>query len=612
MEIIVTHVSSDFDSFAGMLAAKKLYPEAKIIIPTSINQNVRKFIALHEDSLPPFFEPGEIDLRRVKKVIIIDTKIPARLGQVRDIFRDSKPDVIIYDHHNKSSEDIDYGYDHSMFVGASTTILVECIKKQRISISPFEATLFSLGIYEDTGSFTYPNTTYRDLSAASFLKKKGANSSVISKFLNMALTDDQHLLLEKLISNIKKITINEKEIVLSKDRSDDFIEGLSVLTRKLAQVEDVDVAICWVKMKEKTYVVARSDDTEVNVAKVIAIVGGGGHPQAASAVISNMGLDLIEKKIIFSLKENIKKPLVAKDIMSYPVMVVNENERVDNVNEILKKYGHSGIPIVNSKQNLVGIITRKDIDKAMNHGLSHAPVKGFRSHGVVTADQDTPISGLQKIMIDNAIGRIPIINKNRIIGIVTRKDILRFLHGNDYLKYSENARTRFDLDFTGNEVKERIYQMLPSRLTNILEVASKVSKELNINSYLVGGIVRDLLIGATNYDVDIVVEGDGIRFANKLSQVLSVRMESHKKFNTAVLVLKNGQHIDITSSRIEYYEKPAALPDVEPGNIRQDLARRDFTINTIAISLNNENFGEILDYFGGRKDIIEKRIKILT
>ncbi len=611
MEIIVTHVSSDFDSFAGMIAAKKIHPEATILLPSSINQNVRRFIALYEDELPPIIEPAEINFKKVKKVIIIDTKIPSRLGPVREVVNNKKTEVVIYDHHQKSKEDIGRGADFTEAVGASTTILVNIIRKKHIRISSFEATLFSLGIYEDTGSFSFPNTSYKDFKAASFLKRKGANSFVISRFLNLSLTDEQHELLEDLIDNMHRLDINGKEIIISYGKSKRFVEGLSVLTRKLAQVEDTDIVFCWVKMKDKTYVVARSDDPEVNVSKVLNVIGGGGHSQAASAVLKDMDYDVIEKKITAALSRNIKKPITAKDIMSFPVRVVRENESIKKVDEKLKKYGHSGIPIVSSNKSLAGIITRKDIDRAIKHGLSHAPVKGFKSHGVITIGPDATIDEIQGMMIENAIGRIPVVKKGSIVGIVTRKDILRSLHDKGHPRHRERFRSKYDFDFTGSEVRERLYYLFPSKITAILDLATGVTEQLGVKAYLVGGIVRDLLLGIPNFDIDIVVEGNGIKFGKKLADLLPARVESHDKFKTAVLIMDDDQHVDVASSRVEYYDRPAALPSIEPGSIRQDLARRDFTINTLALSLNRDNFGEILDFFGGRKDLAARVIKIL-
>src|SRR4030066_2148937 len=460
----------------------------------------------------------------------------------------------------------------------------------KISIFPLEATLFTLWMYEDTGSFTYPGTTPGDLEAVSFLMKKESSLFIVSKFLNLSLSEDQHRLLEKLIMNNKKIKINEIEILISQAEISGYIEGLSVLTRKLSQIEDVSVVLCWVKMKEKIYLVARSDNKDVDVSGILKVVGGGGHPQAASAVITDISFKDIENKIVGSLKKNIKKPVRARDVMSYPVQVVKENLNISRVNEILKKYGHSGIPIVDKNENLVGIITRKDVDKAIGHGLSHAPVKGFKSSGIITAGPNTSIGEIQNLMMENGIGRIPITDKKKIIGIVTRKDILRFLHGRSY---------------------EDLLGFFPARAKKILKEISSVARILKYNTYLVGGIVRDTLLKIPNFDIDIVVEGDGIRFGRELSARLDCKFEFHRKFGTSVLVLEDGQHIDIATARVEYYKSPAALPTVESGNIRQDLSRRDFTINTMAVSLNKKNFGEILDFFGGREDLKNKKIKVL-
>jgi len=209
---------------------------------------------------------------------------------------------------------------------------------------------------------------------------------------------------------------------------------------------------------------------------------------------------------------------------------------------------------------------------------------------MVKASPGTSINKIQDLMIENGIGRVPIVVKRKIVGIITRKDVLRYLHGRNY---------------------EQIIEFFPTDVKGILKAVSSISKSFKANTYLVGGIVRDALLGIPNYDIDIVVEGNGIEFGQKLADRLDAKLETHQKFGTSVLVLKNGQHIDIVTARVEYYKKPAALPSIESGNIKQDLARRDFTINSLALSLNKKNFGEILDYFGGRQDLKDKKIKIL-
>ena len=199
MEIIVTHTSSDFDAFAGMVAASKIYPGAKLILPNAINSNVRKFISLYEDELPLIHEPGDIDFSTVKKVIMVDTRIASRTGATEKILKGHKAEVVAFDHHIKTGKDFLPDKDYSREIGASTTILVEMIRDKDIAISSLEATLFLAWIYEDTGSFTYPGTTSEDMEAAAYLLGKDANLFIVLKFLNLSLTAIQHELLEKLI-----------------------------------------------------------------------------------------------------------------------------------------------------------------------------------------------------------------------------------------------------------------------------------------------------------------------------------------------------------------------------------------------------------------------------
>ncbi len=139
-----------------------------------------------------------------------------------------------------------------------------------------------------------------------------------------------------------------------------------------------------------------------------------------------------------------------------------------------------------------------------------------------------------------------------------------------------------------------------------LRLVGDVADEAGFPVYLVGGIVRDLFLRVTNLDIDIVVEGDGIIFAGMLVKKAGGRMKAHQKFGTAVVVLPNGLKLDIATARLEYYESPAALPTVELSSIKKDLYRRDFTINTLAVRLNRKRYGELIDFFGGLRDIKEK------
>jgi tRNA nucleotidyltransferase (CCA-adding enzyme) len=145
---------------------------------------------------------------------------------------------------------------------------------------------------------------------------------------------------------------------------------------------------------------------------------------------------------------------------------------------------------------------------------------------------------------------------------------------------------------------------------NIIEIVGTIADELKIKAYIVGGPVRDKLLGMSNYDLDFVVEGDGIKFAEVLNKKLKGRLITYKAFGTATIELK-GKRIDVVTARKESYKYPAAYPIVKPGAIKDDLFRRDFTINSMALAIDKKGLGRLVDFYGGRKDLTKGVIRVL-
>ncbi len=144
-----------------------------------------------------------------------------------------------------------------------------------------------------------------------------------------------------------------------------------------------------------------------------------------------------------------------------------------------------------------------------------------------------------------------------------------------------------------------------------LEALGRLADERGERAHAVGGFVRDMLLGRANFDVDVVVEGDGVAFAEAYGHQHGVPVKIHRRFGTAVLVLSKEFHIDVTSARSEYYVRPGALPTVERSSLRQDLFRRDFTINAMAACLEPSRFGAIADPFGGLRDLESGVVRVL-
>ncbi len=155
-----------------------------------------------------------------------------------------------------------------------------------------------------------------------------------------------------------------------------------------------------------------------------------------------------------------------------------------------------------------------------------------------------------------------------------------------------------------------IEEQLPGEVITLIKQCGAAAARHQQRLYLVGGVVRDILLERLNTDLDMVVEGDAIKLAGEIALNLQAKLTTHPRFRTATLKWA-GRSVDIVMARAETYARPGALPGVRPGTIQDDLARRDFTINAMAVELNPQHYGELIDPFGGRLDLDKKVVRVL-
>jgi tRNA nucleotidyltransferase (CCA-adding enzyme) len=611
LEVIISHQSTDFDSLAAMVAAKKIYKNALLVFTGAIEKNVRKFISMYGDLIE--ITPLKlIKIEEITKLIIVDTRIKKRIGLFANVINKRDLEIHIYDHHPSTADDITGEINLIEEVGATTTIMLKKIRKMNLEISPIEATLFALGIYEDTGSLTFSTTTIDDINSISYLFDKGIKLKVVANFINIGLSIAQKKLLNKLLLSSKEIFCKGVRVNMAKAEVKNYTEGLALLTHRLIEIENSDVFFTMVKMVERIYIVGRSRINSVDVDEILKELGGGGHFQAASAVVKDLSIDETEKKLIRILERKVRVGIVAGDIMSSPVKTVNTSASIEETKKILLRYGHNGIPVV-EEGDLKGIITMQEVNRAKQHGLGKELVSKYMSDKVVTVKLNTPLTEIQELMIDYDIGRILVVNQeNKLVGIVTRTDLIRNLYGEGHIpKRSFSTYIETSSKMERKKHIDSIRKIFPERVQNILNKIGEIGDRFNFPVFMIGGVVRDLFLGIENYDIDIVVEGDGIKFARELSKDLKGRTKSHEKFRTAVVILDDGFKIDVATARREFYEYPAAFPKVELSSIKKDLYRRDFTINAMAIQLNKKYFGKLIDFFGGQRDLRIGIIRVL-
>ncbi|MBF0118754.1 MAG: CBS domain-containing protein [Desulfobacterales bacterium] len=611
LTVITTHINSDFDAVASMLAAQKLYPDALLVFPGSQEKTLRNFFIKSIFYLFNMADIKDIDLSSVKRLVLVDTRQANRIGKLSSLLQQSNIEIHIYDHHPPAINDIKSNFEVNELTGATITILTEIIKNKGIPISPDEATIMCLGIYEDTGSFTYSSTTEKDFSAAAFLLSKGANLNIIANLISREITPEQIGLLSDMIQSLTHYSIHGVDIVITIFSRDNYVADIALLVQKIIKMENLNAIFVIARMADNIYIVARSRISEVDVADILLTFGGGGHSFAASATVKGETLTQVEQKLISTLYQKIKARRYAKELMSFPVITISPNVTCREASTILTRYNINTL-IVTDNDSILGFISRQIIEKALFHKLDIVPVCEYMNTEIVTVNPDAHLSEIQTKIIDNKQRILPVVDNNKLIGVITRTDLLNVLvyqthiksdKGNIYLNESVGPRTRNIIKF----MNERLSDRLIKKLKDI----GKIADELNLNAYIVGGFVRDLFLYKTNEDIDIVIEGDGIAFAKKFASIFKAKIYSHETFGTAIIKFSDGSKIDVASARIEYYKFPAALPVVEMSSIKLDLFRRDFTINALAIQLNHDKFGTLIDFFGSQKDLKEKIIRVL-
>lgn len=607
MKVITTHVNADFDGLASMVAASKIYPGAKLIFPGSMEKSMRDFSSAYHLA---FDKIRDIDLDAVDTLILVDTKNPRRIGRFSEIARKDGLKVHIYDHHPQSGDELHGELEVLDDVGATTTLMVELLRRRRIVITPFEATILAIGIYEETGSLTFPSTKERDLMAASYLLRRGADLNVVSNYITRELSPDEISLLDELLHSARDYYIEGVKVVVATASCSKFIGELASVVHKLRDMENIDVLFAIVNMEDTVQMVARSRKEEIDVGEIASEFGGGGHRNAASASIKDLTMIQVEERLLEILKEKVRHTIVAREIMTSPLKTIDMERVVADAERLMTRYGVNVLPVLD-KDRFLGLITREVIQKSIFHGLASAKVKDLMQSDVYEAVPDTPFREIESKMIELNQRFVPVVEGKKIVGGITRTDLLRTLHDDIVIK-PMMLDEEGDYHYTySRNLKSVLRERLPKRIEEILRDLGSVADEMGVAAYVVGGCVRDLLMGQTNLDLDIVIEGDGIAFANKFAERHSARVKSHQRFGTAVIVFPDGFKLDVATARMEYYEYPTALPTVERSSIKKDLYRRDFTINTLAIKLNKRNYGNLIDFFGGQRDIKEKTIKVL-
>jgi tRNA nucleotidyltransferase (CCA-adding enzyme) len=603
-ELIVSHTATDFDALAAMMAARLLYPRAVICLPGALNRNVREFVNLHADELDAG-ELARIDLADVARLIVVETSHASRLGRAAELLGRSGVEVVLFDHHQDGGppEWVTPGCHVVSTDRALSTTMVGILGERGIEPSATEATALALGIHEDTGSLTHPTAGVRDAEALAWCMRRGASQPLIASLLHTPLSEQQRGLLGALLESAEPVDVGAGQVLLAAAAWPHYVDAASTLASRMADLTEAGALVMAVEMGDRVVCVGRSRVPWFDVAAVLRTVGGGGHPQAASAHIRGETLESLTARLRAALPAGVCEFRQVADVMSAPAWFVDASATIEQAMAECRRRQTSGVQVSDSGM-LVGIAGREHLDRAIGHGLGHAPVRAVLGGPVDAVAADASLSELQRALVRSPAGRVPVVAAvtggpypvEAVLGIATRTDLLAALRPPAAGEDEPAADLSAELATVPGAAE--------------LWPAVQVAATGFDGVYLVGGAVRDLLLGSTSPDVDLAVEGDGIAFARALAERLGGRMHAHEAFHTAV-VLAGERRIDVASARSEHYEQPASLPVVEHASIQHDLNRRDFTVNAMAVSVRGADFGRLLDPHRGRDDLRARALRVL-
>jgi len=608
LQVIFISEGADLDALSTAFGITLINPEAKILLPDAVSSSFRLAVKRFENKL----KDKMIKINNLKKINVLylaDTNnYKASLKKLSD-FIDENTKVIIYDHHpirSKLPKNIE---KHIKKTGSASTIVVYQLKRNKIQLSSDDATILILGIYEDTGNFTYNTTTEKDLRAAAYLIEKGADLETVKNIIEERIDQQQISIIHQLVENLQYFFLKNKKIIFSFAYSDRYIPDISGFLHMIKPLQEADAFFVMINEKGKTSIIARSKRKEIDVGKIMSYLGGGGHFAAASATVKGLTVQEIKNYIESVLLSEAYKEKTISEFMSREIITVNKDTQIQEIKEELDKA--PVVFVVDKKGKFLGIALSRVLKESLRHGIKDVKIENFIIDSIITFEPSTRLSEAEKTITTSSQEYFPVLENGKPVGVINRTYIIKILHGQvfDSEKDIFISRERIKPKFLNFEKNLRKY--LPDHIITHLEEIGKLSKKLGYSTYLVGGIVRDIVMSKKSLDIDLIVEGDAVKLSKEYAKLKKIPVHTFEEFMTAQLTLETGEKIDLATARKETYTHPGAYPKVEKATIKEDLYRRDFTINTLAIEITEGKFGILIDFFNGLKDIKDRMIRIL-
>ena len=427
MQIVTTHKNCDFDGLASVIAVTLLYPGTVAVLPKAVNPNVKAFLSVHKDIFDIRL-PQDIDLDHVTQLFVVDVAEWQRLDSLAALQTREDLAIRIWDHH-PGQGDIDAGEMCQEKIGACITLLVRELNVRGMSLTPIQATLFITGLYEDTGRLTFPSTTAEDARAAAYLLENDADLNIVSRILRPAYREKQKEILHLMLEKARRVKVNGYSIGIGHIEIRGHVDSLALVVRLIRELLNVDAAVGFFYDPDRDHcmVIGRSGIEELNIGSIMRHLGGGGHPGAGSALMKGVKPHAIEEMVLGLIEGNQQASVRVGDLMSFPVASVSSTTSMEEVAQLLRRKGCTGLPVIDDGE-LKGVISRRDFKRVRKKKQLSAPVKAFMTNKVLTITPEKSPAQAVGLMVKHDVGRLPVVQNGEVIGIVTRSDVMLYFY----------------------------------------------------------------------------------------------------------------------------------------------------------------------------------------
>lgn len=431
--LVVTHDNADFDGLAALVAACKLYPGAQAVLGSGGSQELAAFLAVHRERFP-FLSAQDLELDGVARVVVVDVRRASRMkgyGALAERLGASPPpfDVHVFDHHPAADDDLQGSLVQVEPVGAVTTLLVERLRSANLPVDALEATLFALGIHSDTGSLTFAGTTPRDAHALAWLLERGAVLPVLQRYLEGGLTRGQREVLARALGAAKHHRVGGGDVAIVEVTLEHGHGGLDEVTTQLASIEGHAALFALYTFDgRRTHLIARARAPWIHVGRILARLGGGGHASAGSAIFRDEAGPAVRRRLLAALHADPPHPLRVRQLLSAPVHTLAPGTSFREAADALAAWGVGGAPVT-EQGRVLGLITRRDVEAARRAHAMERTIGSRMSREVVVTAADATLEDAVALLEEHAIGRLPVLEGEALVGIVTRSDLLAALYG---------------------------------------------------------------------------------------------------------------------------------------------------------------------------------------